>query len=295
MSAADYGYLRRLVFGLSSNVLDPSHDYLFDSRLARLLRNQGMSRMEELVEHLRRRRDPLLERAIAEAMTINETSFFRDLRAFELMRTDLLPRLIENRSSARTLRIWSAASSTGQEALSIAILLREHFPQVLHWDIRIEGTDISSEVVERAGAGRYHRIEVNRGLPARCLVRYFEQDGEYWLARKEIRDLCRFRQANLCAPPAWPRPFDLVLLRNVMLYFSQETRDAVLDSLHRFTAEDGAMLLGVSEQVSGSPLWTPVLAGGTSYYKPASLKGRAEKDFPPISPTVQPLLRADTP
>jgi chemotaxis protein methyltransferase CheR len=274
MSAAgvDYGYLRRLVFGYSRNVLDPSVDYLFDSRLARLLRSQGMNRLEELVEHLRKRSDPILERAVAEAMTINETSFFRDHKPFELLRAEILPRLIENRRTAGTLGIWSAACSTGQEALSIAILLREHFAHILHWDIRIEGTDISAEVVERARAGRYHRIEVNRGMPARCLVKYFEQDGEYWVARKEIRELCRFRQANLCVPPAWPRPFDLVVLRNVMLYFSPETRGALLDQVYGFTAPDGALLLGVSEQASESPLWTPVLAGGTCYYVPVQTR-----------------------
>ncbi|HVO46766.1 MAG TPA: CheR family methyltransferase, partial [Steroidobacteraceae bacterium] len=177
-SAVDYGYLRSLVLGHSQNVLDPSRDYLFHSRLARLLRNHGMSRLEELVQHLRNRRDPALERAVAEAMTINETSFFRDQRPFELLRTELLPRLIESRQAAQTLRFWSAGCSTGQEALSLAILIREHFPQLLHWNIRIEGTDIASEVVERAQSGRYHRIEVNRGLPARYLARHFERAGE---------------------------------------------------------------------------------------------------------------------
>jgi chemotaxis protein methyltransferase CheR len=273
MAAAgvDYGYLRQLVFGHSQNVLDPSRDYLFDSRLARLLRNQGMSRLEELVDHLRWSKDKTLERAVAEAMTINETSFFRDQRPFELLRTELLPGLIERRRSARSLRFWSAGCSTGQEALSIAISLREHFAFVLQWDIRIEGTDISSDVVERARAGRYHRIEVNRGLPARCLVKYFEQDGEDWVAKKEIRAMCNFRQANLCAPRLpfsrggdW---FDMILLRNVMLYFSQETRAELLSGMHRLIAPDGILLLGSSEQADLS-LWTPLVAGGTCYYLP---------------------------
>src|SRR5580658_11258484 len=114
-AATDYGYLRSLVFGLSQNVLDPSRDYLFDTRLTKLLRNQGMSRLDDLVRHLRMSKDPGLERAIAEAMTINETSFFRDLRPFELLRTELLPKIIETHRFHRTLRIWSAASATGQE------------------------------------------------------------------------------------------------------------------------------------------------------------------------------------
>jgi chemotaxis protein methyltransferase CheR len=265
----DYSFLRRLVQGYSHNVLDDSRDYLFDSRLGGLIRTLGMSRLEDLVDHLRRHKDPALVRMVGEAMTINETSFFRDQRPFELLRTELLPRLIERRRSTRCLRFWSAACSTGQEAVSLAILLHEHFSHILHWNIRIEGTDISSEVIERARAARYHRIEVNRGLPVRTLIKYFEQEDDHWVARKDVRDLCHFQQANLCAPSSWSQPFDVVLLRNVMLYFSEHTRKAVLENLHRVTADDGVIVLGVSEQAAYSPLWTPVLAGGTCYYRKA--------------------------
>lgn len=265
----DYGYLRRVVLGHSWNVLDPSRDYLFDARLTRLLRNLGMTGLDELVDHLRTRRDPALERAVAEAMTINETSFFRDQRPFELLRTELIPGLIERRRAVRALRIWSAACSTGQEAVSIGILLREHFPHIGHWKVAIEGTDLSGEVVERARAGRYHRIEVNRGLPAPYLVKYFDNEGDDWVARGDIRALCTFRQANLCKPPLpWTQRFDVILLRNVMLYFSQETRRALLETLHGYLESDGVLLLGSSEQASESPLWSSVLAGGTCYYRP---------------------------
>src|ERR1019366_10419882 len=143
--SADYGYLRQLVFGHSQNVLDPSRDYLFETPLTKLLRNQGMSRVDELVRHLRTRKDPALERAIAEAMTINETSFFRDSRPFELLRTELLPKLIESRRTARGLRFWSAACSTGQEGYSLSMLMIEHFPLLAGWNLRIEGTDICAE------------------------------------------------------------------------------------------------------------------------------------------------------
>jgi len=199
-AAVDYGYLRDLVFGLSRNVLDPSRDYLFETRLSKLLRNQGMSHLEDLVRHLRVKKDPALERAIAEAMTINETSFFRDTRPFELLRTELLPKIIEARRATRSLRFWSAACSTGQEGYSLGMLLREHFPMLVGWNLRIEGTDLSNEVVERAQSGRYHRIEINRGLPARFVVRYFDHVGEDWTIKPEVRTLCNFRQANLCAP-----------------------------------------------------------------------------------------------
>jgi len=269
---ADYGYLRELVYGLSQNVLDPSRDYLFETRLSKLLRNQGMSRVEELVDRLRAQKNPVLERAIAEAMTINETSFFRDMRPFELMRQELFPQLIEARRLTRTLRIWSAACSTGQEAYSVAMLLLEHFPFLTGWNIVIEGTDISAEVVERAREGRYHRIEINRGLPARFVVRYFEHVGEDWMAKPELRKLCNFRQANLGAPMLpFNRAmdsFDMILLRNVMLYFGQDTRRTLLAGVHRLLPNDGILFLGSSEQPTDLSLWTPVLAGGTCYYRP---------------------------
>ena len=271
-TTVDYGFLRQLIFGLSQNVLDPSRDYLFETRLTKVLRNQGMSRLDELVRHLRNRKDPLLERAIAEAMTINETSFFRDSRPFELLRTELLPKLIESRRNYRTLRLWSAACSTGQEAYSLAMLMLEHFPVLSGWNIRIEGTDLSTEVVERAQLGNYQRIEINRGLPARFVVRYFDHVGEHWNIKPEVRKLCNFRQANLCAPQLpFNRStdrFDIIFLRNVMLYFSHETRKTLLTGIHRLLPPDGVLFLGSSEQPADPSIWSAVLAGGTCHFKP---------------------------
>jgi chemotaxis protein methyltransferase CheR len=268
----DYSYLRQLVFEVSQNVLDPSRDYLFETRLAKLLRNQGMTRVEELIQHLRLKRDPALERSVAEAMTINETSFFRDSRPFELLRTELLPALIEARRNTRTLRIWSAACSTGQEAYSTAMLLSEHFPQLVNWNVKIEGTDIASEVVHRCQAATYHRIEMNRGLPARNIVRFFDHYGEDWTVKPELRKLCNFRVANLCGDqlpfvPAMGQ-FDLIFLRNVMLYFSQESRKKLLANVHRLLAPDGVLFLGSSEQPADPTIWMSQLAGGTCYFRP---------------------------
>jgi chemotaxis protein methyltransferase CheR len=270
--SADYSYLRDLVYGLSQNVLDPSRDYLFDTRLSKVLRNQGMTHLGQLVSHLRSSRNPTLERAVAEAMTINETSFFRDTRPFELLRTELLPKLIETRRMQRSLRIWSAACSTGQEGYSLAMLLIEHFPTLAGWNIRIEGTDISNEVVDKARAGAYHRIEINRGLPARFVVRYFDHHGEDWTIKPEVRRMCNFRQANLCAPQLpfnrLDDRFDIIFLRNVMLYFSQDTRRTLLAGMHRLLPQDGFLFLGSSEQPADPSLWTAILAGGTCYFKP---------------------------
>lgn len=268
-ATVDYAYLRQIVHAHSQNVLDPSRDYLFDTRLSRMLHAQGMVHLEELVRFLRVRRNPELERLVAEAMTINETSFFRDGRPFELLRTVLLPQMIQGRQGTRRLRFWSAACSTGQEAYSIAMLLKENFPQCASWNIRIEGTDISSEVVDRAQSGVYHRIEMNRGLPARFIVRYFDHVGEDWIAKKEIRQMCSFRKANLCISPLpFTDRFDIIFLRNVMLYFSQETRKALLAGIHRLLAPDGVLFLGSTEQPADPSLWKAVLAGGTCHFTP---------------------------
>jgi chemotaxis protein methyltransferase CheR len=211
--------------------------------------------------------------AVAEAMTINETSFFRDVRPFELLRRELLPKLIDLRRPARSLRFWSAACATGQEAYSIAMLLLEYFPLLAGWDVRIEGTDLNGDIVERARTGRYHRIEINRGLPARFVVRYFDRSGEDWTVKPEVRKLCSFRQANLCGPHLpFARStdyFDVILLRNVMLYFDQETRRTLLARIQRLLPPDGVLFLGASEQPTDLSPWTPIIAGGTSYYRKA--------------------------
>jgi chemotaxis protein methyltransferase CheR len=268
----EYGYLRQLVFDVSQNVLDASRDYLFDTRLTKILRNQGVTRLDELVGKLRAQKNPALEREVAEAMTINETSFFRDLRPFDLLRQELLPKIIEARRFHRTLRFWSAACATGQEAYSLAMMMLEHFPMLAGWKFVIEGTDICHEVVLRAQAGLYHRIEINRGLPARFIVRYFDHVGEDWIVKPEVRKLCNFRQANLCGPSLpfnrATDSFDVIFLRNVMLYFDQPTRRTLLAGIHRMLPPDGILFLGSSEQPADLSLWTPALAGGTCYYRP---------------------------
>ncbi len=152
------------------------------------------------------------------------------------------------------------------------MMLIEHFPMLVGWNLSIEGTDLSSEVVGRAQSGRYHRIEINRGLPARFIVRYFDHVAEDWVAKPEVRKLCNFRQANLCAPSLpfnrFNQRFDVIFLRNVMLYFSNETRRTLLSGIHQLLADDGILFLGSSEQPADPSLWTPFLAGGTSFYRP---------------------------
>lgn len=268
-TAADFQFLREIVFSQSLNRLDPARDYLFATRLAALLQKESIASLEDLVASLRRAPQPRLARAIAEAMTINETSFFRDGRPFELLRFHLLPELIRNRRHQRKLTFWSAACSSGQEVYSLAMLLREYFPLLLDWKLVILGTDISEEMVRQAKSGEYAPVEVRRGLPSHMLSKYFEPKGELWQIRPEIRALCTFRQMALNPPLAMrTEPFDGILLRNVMLYFSDETRHELLSCIHRLLRPDGFLVLGSSELPEPAALWEPVLAHGTCYYRP---------------------------
>jgi chemotaxis protein methyltransferase CheR len=271
----DAEYLRAVVMRNSGNHVDPARDYLFESRLQQLLRNRGMQSLEQLVAALRADagaglQGSGLQRSVAEAMTINETSFFRDTPTFDLLRTELLPALIAARRETRTLRFWSAASASGQEAYSLAMLLREHFPALGTWKIDILGTDLSAEMVRRASAGRYQRLEINRGLPARFLLKYMVRTGDEWEAAPDIKRICRFQQRNLCDPqPMWER-FDVILLRNVMIYFPLDTRQRVLLGMHRSLAKDGVLFLGMSEQPRMDTHWETVLTPKAVWYRPLS-------------------------
>ena len=270
-SDSDYAYLRDLVQTQSANVVDSSRKTLFESRLQPLVRVAGASDLEGLVGLLKEGRSAPLHRAVAEAMTINETSFFRDVKPFDVLRDDVLPQLIEQRSVERRLRIWSAASSTGQEAYSIAMLIVDHFPQLAQWDVRIIGTDLSRDVVEYARRGRYRRLEVNRGLPARLLVRHFRRDGDEWQVSERLRALCEFEVGNLCSPPARAFAFDLILLRNVLLYFSQPDRRTVFHEVHRLLSPRGFLVLGNAEQAEDSTeLFRAEFSKDCYFYRPGT-------------------------
>jgi chemotaxis protein methyltransferase CheR len=270
-SDSDYAYLRGLVLDQSANLIDPSRNALFDTRLTSLARIAGASNLEDFVSLLRSGRPVHLHRAVAEAMTVNETSFFRDVQPFEMMREVIVPSLIRERGRERRLRIWSAASSTGQEAYSLAMLIAEHFPELATWDVKILGTDISRQVVEYAQRGRYRRLEVNRGLPARMLLKYMIRTEEEWEICPQIRSMCEFQYANLCAPLVQLPEFDLVLLRNVLLYFSQHDRGAVFSDVHRKMMPDGYLVLGNAEQAEDSTnLFDVEFAANCYFYRPLS-------------------------
>jgi chemotaxis protein methyltransferase CheR len=268
-SDADYAYLRGIVMAQSANRIDPSRNALFDTRLTPIARMSGAASLEDFVHMLKNGRPTHLHRAVAEAMTINETSFFRDIGPFEMLRKEVFPQLIERRKMQRRLRVWSAASSTGQEAYSVAMLVAEHFPELAQWDVKMIGTDISRHVVEYAQKGRYRRLEVNRGLPARMLLKYMVRDGEEWEVAPQIRAMCEFRYANLCAPMPHLPVFDVVMLRNVLLYFPQNDRKALFREIYQKMAADGCLVLGNAEQAEDSTrLFEVEFAANCYFYRP---------------------------
>jgi chemotaxis protein methyltransferase CheR len=246
LNDASFEYVRTLTYERSAIVLEASKHYLVEARLTPLARDAGVS-INDFVHGLTRTPFGALHLKVVEAMTTNETSFFRDSSPFEALRTLALPRLIERRAQTRTLQIWSGAASTGQEAYSIAMIIREHFPALANWTLHILGTDLSEEVLAKARAAQYGQVEINRGVPAPLLVKYFERHGLRWTVVEPIRRMVEFRHMNLVAPwPALPR-MDIVFLRNVLIYFDAETKKTILRKVRSLLQPDGYLFLGGAE------------------------------------------------
>ena len=274
LSPAAFSFLAELLRSRSGLVIGQDKIYLLETRLAAILRRENLRDLNALADRLRGRGADAVAREVVEAMTTNESFFFRDDKPFQHFRTQALPRLIAARPAGTPLRVWSAAASSGQEAYSLAMTLCEHFPQLQEWKVEITGTDISAQVVERARAGRYQRIEVNRGLPARYLLKYMERTGDEWEIVPELKLLCRFRRRNLCNPLLLTEKYDGILLRNVLLYFSMDTRRKLLLNMHRLLEPDGFLILGSSEQTDLPSHFQPVLAHNACYYKPVAQNSR---------------------
>jgi chemotaxis protein methyltransferase CheR len=262
-------FLRDLVYRRSAIVLQADKHYLIDSRLAPLAREAGLGSIDELVGRIRREdaAAPLVRRVI-EAMTTNETLFFRDLHPFEALKTRMLPELIKARSSQRRLRIWCAAASTGQEPYSIAMTIREHFPELANWDVKIVATDINAAVLERAKEASYRQREVNRGLPVTMLTKYFERQGADWRVKPLIRDMVKFVELNLLDAWTCVGPQDLVFIRNVLIYFDVETKRKLLGRIRQLLSLDGFLVLGGAETTNNlDDQYQSVKIGGGVYYQ----------------------------
>ena len=277
-------YLRRN----SGLVMEQSKKYLVESRVMPIVRREKLASLDELVALLQRGQSPKLAKDVIEAMTINETYFFRDKSPFDQFRSIMLPALLNARQNDKRLRIWSAAASTGQEAYSLAMILEEFTARMQGWKIEIVGTDLSEQVLDKARKGVYTQFEVQRGLPAPMLLRHFNQIGESWQISDHIRSKVTFRQLNLLQDFTSLGRFDIIFCRNVLIYFDAARKTDILSRMTRVMAPDGYVILGASESLIG--LKTDLVANTEhrGIFTRAGATGTADTQRPamPIASTI---------
>jgi chemotaxis protein methyltransferase CheR len=247
----EYEYLCKLLKDRSGLILSNDKQYLVESRLGPVIRKHGIASLSELCTRLKGGNVPAVEAAVVEAMTTNESFFFRDKTPFDMFRETMLPALLTARASRRTLRIWCAAASTGQEPYSLAMILKDMDAQLAGWRVEIIGTDLSTEVLDKAKAGIYTQFEVQRGLPIQYLMKHFTQKGDLWEISPSIRSMVQYRSLNLLRDFSALGQFDIIYCRNVLIYFDQPTKADVLGRASRLLASDGYLVLGAAETVVG--------------------------------------------
>ena len=248
---ADFDFVRDLVYRRSGIVLEPGKEYLVEARLTTVVRQEKLDSIPALVAKLRSSVASPLQTRVIEAMTTNETSWFRDIHPFEALKKVVLPELLAKRAATRSLSIWCAASSTGQEPYTIAMSLLDAIPRIDDWKISFVATDISSEMVAKSKAGRYNQIEINRGLPATLLVKHFTKHGLEWEISQRLRSMIDFRELNLTMPLAGIPECDIVFMRNVLIYFDADTKKRILANVRRLLRPDGCLFLGSAETTMG--------------------------------------------
>jgi chemotaxis protein methyltransferase CheR len=268
MNPADFDSLSRLVKERSGLMLTPDKSYLLESRLLPVARKHELKSISDVAAAIRTRPSTDLVRDVVEAMTTNESFFFRDIKPFEQFRTLVLPTLLKARAAKRHIRIWSAACSSGQEPYTLAMLLTEAQAQLAGWNIEILATDLSTDILDRAQSGLYTQFEVQRGLPIQLLVKYFKQEGDRWQISPAIRSMVRYRCFNLLDDPTSLGHFDVIFCRNVLIYFDQPTKSRVLDRLSRLMPPDGYLFLGGAETVLGITDRFQTLTDNRGIYRP---------------------------
>jgi chemotaxis protein methyltransferase CheR len=268
IAPGDFKYVCTLLKDEAAIVLEEGKEYLVETRLGPLAKNSGFASLADLVAELRFHAPAKLVKKVVDAMTTNETSFYRDAHPFKALQTTIIPELMASRAETRALNIWSAACSTGQEPYSLVMIMKDHFPQLINWHNYILATDLCSEVVEKAKSGLFRQIEVNRGLPAPLLMKYFSKVSGEWFIKEELRKQIDFREMNLATP--WPPipQMDLVLLRNVMIYFNNDTKRSILERVAKLLRPDGYLMLGASETTWGvEDSFERVVVGTTTLFK----------------------------
>lgn len=263
-----FDYVRQLVRDRAAIVLEDGKQYLVHNRLSLLARREGLASAQEVIDRLLASPDGALQRKVVEAMTTTETLFFRDGKPYEALRKTILPELLRLRATERKLQIWSGACSSGQEPYSVGMLVREYFPALATWDVRLIATDISTEMLARSRAGRYSQLEVNRGLPRELLAKYFDKVEAEWQIRGDLRRMVEFRELNLAGSWSAVPPVDLILMRNVLIYFDVETKRRVLSKIRRVLRPGGILMLGTAETTMNLDDGFELLrSDGTSYYR----------------------------
>ncbi|MBS2012976.1 MAG: protein-glutamate O-methyltransferase CheR [Deltaproteobacteria bacterium] len=246
-SSDSFRYITTLLHRRAAIVIEPGKEYLVESRLAPLAKRHGFVSIDALTEAVKRDERGAVASELIEALTTNETSFFRDIHPFEALKTKVLPDVIAARCATKSLRIWCAAASTGQEIYTIAMVIKENFPELDSWNVQIVGTDLNTAVLARARGGLYRQLEVNRGLPAPMLVKYFEREGMDWRVKPALKKLVTFQELNLLE--RWPifSPPDIVFMRNVLIYFDVATKKEILTRVRKTMRADGYLFLGGAE------------------------------------------------
>ena len=282
MTPADYDFLRKFLKERSGLDLSADKQYLVESRLMPLARKANLSGLEELVQKIKNGASALAS-DVVEAMTTNETFFFRDKVPFDHLRDVVLPEMIQARAARKSMRIWCAAASTGQEPYSIAITIKEMSAQLAGWRIEIIGTDISQQVLEKSKSGIYTQFEVQRGLPIQLLVKYFKQTGEMWQINPDIRAMIQYRPLNLLQDFSSMGKFDIIFCRNVLIYFDQEMKTQIFGRLAKCMEPDGFLALGAAETVVGLTDAFKPHADKRGLYRPNVLRAA-----PSIVPSMAP-------
>jgi chemotaxis protein methyltransferase CheR len=250
MTPADFEFVSQLLKKRSGLILGADKQYLLDSRLSPVARKHSVPDLVGLITRLRAG-DEAVVKSVVEAMTTNESFFFRDKTPFDHFEKVMLPPLLKSRAAVKRLRIWCAAASTGQEPYSLAMILKDKSAQLKDWRIEILGTDLSTEVLAKAQAGVYSQFEVQRGLPIQMLVKHFKKDGEQWRINDDIKSMVAYKTNNLLEPFTAMGPFDIIFCRNVLIYFDAPTKQNVLDRSAQILAPDGFLVLGAAETVLG--------------------------------------------
>jgi len=247
IAEAEFQFISDIVRKESAIVLESGKEYLVESRLAPIVKQEGFESISELVTEVQRSLSLILKQKIVEALTTNETSFFRDVTPFDTLRMHIFPELLEKRAQEKKLTIWCAAASTGQEPFTIAMLLKENFPELSSWNVQIFATDISEEVLAKARSGSFSQMEVNRGLPASYLIKYFEKKEMRWCLKSSIVEMVRFEKLNLLRPFSTVPRADVVMIRNVLIYFDREVKIDILSRVRGVMKKDACMFLGGAE------------------------------------------------